>query len=272
MLSRPRIVLTAAVAMLCAASLTACDPGLATPTPDGSGTPLPSEPSATPSPSFEPTPEPTADPSTDPPIPLGEKLLSVSALATAPNGAQWRLELTSYAPFYAASLEADAIVDYLSSVGNRSRFVTSRYAQDHNASIEVSKIVITPVSGNWPVGCGVAPELGQGSYWTVAGLPYEGIDGGEWDTILGPGVGYGVSSLEHRDRTPFLPVAWPPQFASYGFSTDRLAAPCDLDGSPGVQITECYTELSPRALESAYAAAWERMEGYPPRCGVGMLD
>lgn len=233
MFSRFKFVVAASVAMLCAAALTACDPGAATPTPDGSGSPLPSGSSAAPSPSLDPTPEPTAAPSSEPPIPLGEKLLSVSALATAPNGAQWRLELASYVPHFAASPEADAVVNYLNSVGNRSLFGTSRYAEDHNASIEVSKIVITPVSGTWPAGCGVAPELGQGSYWTVVGLPYEGIDGGEWDTILGPGVGYGVSSL---DGTPFLPRNWAPQFASYGFSTDHLTAPCDPMGQRACRL------------------------------------
>jgi hypothetical protein len=175
----------------------------------------------------------------------GQEVLTVTALATAANGAQLQLKLVTFYPVTTDSPEGMQVLEYLDWVGDASTVSDPEFLQDNKAILQVSDLSVAAVNGVWPGDAGVLPNLGPGQADTIVGVPAGPVVGSR-QSITGAGLGYTVAALFNQDGTPSDPAAWADRFAYYWF-TDAFA---------GATLTDCSITLTPLGSGSSGTSAW----------------
>ena len=235
---------TATVATATLLLLTGCAPG------------SPLEPTDTPVAPIETvTPVPDVP---DPAIPdfSGQEQLTISATATAPNGAVLDLSMVVYYPVTPDSTEGGQVAEYLSFVGDTSDVASADFIASKLAVYQVSALTVTASGPTWPSDVGVLPALGPGQTDTIVGVPADRI-GGNRLSINGAGSGYGVAALYSGDGSPATTPAWADRFTYYGFMGDFGDA----------VLSECNIHLSAAAQGNPAIANWGQFD-----CFTGIGD
>lgn len=235
---------TATVATATLLLLTGCNPG------------SPLEPTDTPVAPIETvTPVPTADP--DPALPdlSGQEQLTITATATAPNGAVLDLSMVVYYPVTADSAEGAELAEYLTFMGSTSDVANPDFIASKLAIYQVSALTAVASGPTWPSDVGVLPAFGPGSTDTIVGVPASPL-GGARLSINGAGTGAGVAALYSGDGSPSLTAGWADRFAYYGFHGDFGDA----------SLTNCSIELSATAQANPSIANWDQFNCFT---GVG---
>ena len=241
-----KVARIAAAAALTLLALAGCAPD--SPEPSGSDAP-------TPNPSTTPTTAPAANP-VMPEFTDDQVVLTVSADATAPNGAVLSVTMTTYYPVTADSPEAAQIQEYLAFVGNTSDVADPSFTAANGAVIQVSRLTATAVSGVWPAGSGVLPSLGPGRTDTIIDIPAGPIVGSRL-SLTGAGNGFGVAAIYSQDGTPTDPASWANRFTYYGFN----------DAYAGTTLSNCAVAYTPLGSASPGVGGWG---GH--NCFVGLGD
>lgn len=221
-----------AVVSLCA--LVACTPG----SPPDAVNPSP-DPQSSESPA-PPAPNPTM-----PAFGPDQVVLTISATATAPNGASMDVKLETYYPVEAGSPEAAQIQAYLAFVGSGGDFADPDFVDSKKAILQVSKLTATAANGVWPSGAGVLPTLGPGKTDTLVDIPAGPVSGNRL-SITGPGHGFGVGAIYSEDGSDTPVTSWAARFTSYGFS----------DAFAGTRLTNCSISFTPLGSGSSGTSAW----------------
>ena len=239
----------ATLAVLAALSLAACMPG--GPTPD--------ETDSTPGPTatVDETPLPDegdGDTPLDPAV-----LFTISATATAPNGALATLVQTVYKPVSTTNQQSvdEAALDS-ECVGWRDEYPAADYI--------ISLIDVTdqsPAGASWEHSVAVVSMNG----WPVFS--------GEVDTFQSYCASYQVNLGASRGVTPVTPGSgadghhgWAHILYGFGIATE---AGTDTPGPDDTVLSNCQITLSDEAATSAIASAWA-WDGNPLSCSFGEYD
>ena len=231
----------ATIAVFAVGALAGCVPSTPAPvdSPDTSNTPQATESAA---------PTPTAS---MPAFADDQIVLTISATATATNGASLDLVMQTYYPVAADSPEAAQIQDYLASVGNVSDVADPAFTEAKNAIIQVIKLTATATSGSWPAGSGVLPMLGPGATDTIIDMPAGPISGNRL-SLTGAGNGFGVAAIYNDDGSPLDLANWANRFTSYGFA----------DAFAGSRLTNCAPALTALGSGSPGVSGWSSHNCY----------
>lgn len=201
-------------------------------------------------------PEPTAPSIPSMPALAGQELVTVTATATAPNGATLDLKLVTYYPVTAESPEGVQVLDYLAFVGDGSVVADPEFIADNGAVLQVSDLSVSSTSGVWPASAGVLPNLGPGKADTIVGVPAGPVVGSRL-SITGPGLGYTVAALFNENGVASDPAAWADRFTYYGF-TDAFA---------NASLSACSISVSALASGAAGINRWSQQN-----CFIGVGD
>jgi hypothetical protein len=239
----------ATLAVLAALSLAACMPG--GPTPD--------ETDSTPGPTATATETALPDDG-DGPTPLDpDVLFTISATATAPNGAVATLVQTVYKPVLTTNQQSvdEAALDS-ECTGWRDEYPSADYV--------ISLIDVTdqsPAGASWEHSVAVVSMNG----WPVFS--------GEVDTFQAYCASYQVNLGASRGVTPVLHGSgadgahgWAHILYGFGIATE---AGTDTPGPDDTVLSNCQVTLSAEAATSAIASAWA-WDGNPLSCSFGEYD
>lgn len=244
-----KIAPLATLAVLAALTLAACSPG--DPTPDETDSP------ATPTSTAEETP--SADGEDDESTLDPDVLFTISATATAPNGAVAHLVQTVYKSVLTTNQQGvdEAALDSECS-GWRDEYPAAEYV--------ISLIDVTdqsPAGSSWDRSVAVASMNG----WPVFS--------GEVDTFQSYCASYQVNLGASRAVTPITagsgadgPHGWAHILYGFGIATDpSLPAP----GPDDTLLSDCEVTLSAEAAASPIASSWA-WDGDPLSCSFGEYD
>lgn len=238
---------TGAVAVLLVLALAGCTPD----SPDAGGTSAPPTDSATSSPTATAAPTPTM-----PAFAEDQVVVTVTATATAPNGATLDIAMKTYYPVAADSPEATQIQEYLAFVGNASEVADPGFTQGKGSVLQVSKLTAAAASGVWPSSAGILPSLGPGVTDTVIDIPAGPIVGTRL-SVTGAGSGFGVAAIYSQDGSKTDVNAWAQRFTYYGF-TDAFA---------GTTLSNCAIDVTALGSASPGVGGWLRHN-----CFIGVGD
>jgi len=186
----------------------------------------------------------------------GQEAVTVTATATASNGAALAVSLTSYLPVAGDSPEGQQIVQYVAAAGDGSAVADPEFIADNGALVQLSDLTAIAVSGNWPGESGVLPLLGPGVADTIIDMPAGPVVGSRL-SITGPGYGYAAAAIYNEDGSSTDAATWANRFTNYGFA----------DAFAGTTLTDCVITVSPLASAAAGVGTWARHN-----CFIGAGD